>query len=101
MNAIEFVENLNGTSRTEDLSKMPANEYFDTLAGKKIMSFLSGKVKVIDPKTFVLVDFYVTYELNKNPLYKGRVFFSDMRALGFTCEMLLNERLHLLDTYTK
>ena len=87
MNAIEFVESLNGTSKTEDLSEMPANEYFNTFAGKKIMSFLSEKVRVIDTKTFELVDFYVTSELEKNPLYKGRDFFSDMKDLGFTCEI--------------
>ena len=36
--------------------------------------------------TFELVDFYVTSDLKKNPLYKGRNLFSDMEALGFTCE---------------
>ena len=47
MNAIEFVKNLNvnETSRTENLANLPANEYFDTLAGKIIMSFLSEKSK--------------------------------------------------------
>ena len=86
MNAIEFVKNLNvnETSRTENLANLPANEYFDTLAGKKIISFLSEKVRVIDPKTFELEDYYVISDLKKNPLYKGRDFFSDMTSLGFT-----------------
>lgn len=87
MNAIEFVKNLNEISRTDDLANLPANEYFDTLAGKEIMSFLSKKVRVIDQKTFELVDFYVISDLKKNPLYKGRDFFSDMASLGFTWEI--------------
>lgn len=87
MNAIEFIDSLNGTSKTENLDKMPANEYFDTSAGKMIISFLSKKIRIIDTKTFELVDFYVTSELKENPLYKGRDFFSDMKALGFTYEI--------------
>lgn len=87
MNAIEFVETLNRTIGIDDLAKMPADEYFDTFAGKEIMNFLSKKVRVIDTKTFELVDFYVISELKKNPLYKGRDFFSDMRVLGFTYEI--------------
>ena len=87
MNAIEFVENLNVMSKTENLATLPANEYFDTFAGKKIISFLSDKVTVIDRKTFELVDFGVTSSLEKNPLYKGRNFFLDMKALGFSYEI--------------
>lgn len=87
MNAIEFVESLNRTRSTEDLDQMAANEYFNTFARKKIISFLAEKVRVIDVRSFELVDFYVTSELKKNPLYKGRDFFSDMRDLGFTCEI--------------
>lgn len=86
MKAIEFIENLQVNSKIENLSEMPANEYFETTAGKKIIYFLSEKVKIIDERTFELVDFYVTSELKKNPLYKGRNLFSDMDALGFTCE---------------
>ena len=87
MNAIEFVDSLKGTIKTEDLDKMPVNKYFDTLAGKMIMSFLSERVSIINTKAFELVDFNVTSELKKNPLYKGRDFFSDMKALGFTYEI--------------
>ena len=86
MKAIEFIKNLQGEPELDRLSKMPANEYFETTAGKKIIYFLSEKVKVIDERTFELVDFHVTYDLKKNPLYKGRDFFADMKALGFTCE---------------
>jgi len=86
MKAIEFIQCLQGKTEAENLSEMPANEYFKTTAGKKIIYYLSEKVTVIDEKTFELVDFYVTYDLKNNPLYKGRNFFSDMSALGFTFE---------------
>ena len=87
MNAIEFVASLNKTSRIEDLAKMEASEYFSTPAGKKVISFLSGKVSVMDEKTFELVDFHVISTLEKDLLYKGRDFLSDMKALGFTFEI--------------
>lgn len=86
MKAIEFIESLQGKPKSDNLSEMPASEYFETTAGKKIIYFLSEKVRVIDEKTFELVDFYVTSDLKKNPLYKGRNLFSDMKALGFTYE---------------
>lgn len=88
MKATEFIENLQDVIKTEELSKMPANEYFKTKAGKKIIYFLSEtkKVKVIDERTFELVDYYVISDLKKNPLYEGRDFFKDMEALGFTCK---------------
>ena len=85
MKAIEFIESLQG-KQADNLSEMPANEYFETTAGKKVIYFLSEKVKVIDERTFELVDFYVTSDLAKNPLYKGRNLFADMKALGFTYE---------------
>ena len=86
MKAIEFIESLQGNSKADNLSKMSANEYFETTAGKKVICFLSEKVRVIDERTFELVDFRVTSDLAKNPLYKGRDLFSDMKALGFTCK---------------
>jgi len=87
MNAIEFVESLNRTRSTEDLAQMKAHEYFNTFAGKQIISFLAEKIRFIDARSFELVDFYVTSELEKNPLYRGRDFFSDMKDLGFTYEI--------------
>ena len=88
LKAIEFIASLQGKPKAGELSKMPANEYYETTAGKQIISFLSKKVTVVDEKTFRLVDFYVTSDLEKNPLYKGRNFFADMIALGFTCECI-------------
>lgn len=87
MKAIEFIESLRD-KQADNLSEMPANEYFETTAGKKVIYFLSEKVEVIDERTFKLVDFNVTYALGKNPLYKGRNLFTDMNALGFTCECI-------------
>ena len=88
MNATEFVESLNETSQPDDIANIPAKEYFDTFAGKRIISFLSEKVKVVDTNAFELVDYQVISQLKKNPLYKGRDFFSDMRALGFSCKII-------------
>lgn len=84
MKATEFIESLVGKPEANNLSEMPANEYFETPAGKKIIYFLAEKVRVIDERTFELVDFYVTSKLKENPLYEGRNLFSDMEALGFT-----------------
>ena len=86
MKAIEFIENLKNNSKADDLSDMPANEYFETEAGKKIIYYLAEKVRVVNEKAFELMDFYVTWDLAQNPFYKGRNFFSDMKELGFTCK---------------
>lgn len=100
MKAIEFIKSLQVTPKADNLSEMLANEYFETTAGKKIIYFLSEKVRIIDENTFELVDFYVTSDLKKNPLYKGRDFFSDMKALGFTCECISHHQDELpIHTY--
>ena len=52
MKAIEFIESLQGKPKAANLSEMSANEYFETAAGKKIIYFLSEKVRVIDERTF-------------------------------------------------
>ena len=85
MKAIEFIESLQD-KQADNLSEMPAKEYFETPAGQKIICFLSEKVNVIDDSTFELVDFYVTSELAETPLYEGRNFFADMEELGFIYE---------------
>lgn len=97
MKAIEFIESLQGKPKADNLSEMTANEYFETTDGKKIIGFLLEKVKVIDERTFELVNFYVRYELEMHPLYRGRNFFSDMEALGFTRECINRHPDEMMD----
>ena len=87
MNAIEFVEYLKKSQTTNNMSKLPAKEYFDTPAGKQIIGKISSRAKVIKETTLEFVDFFLTDELKDDPLYNGRDFLSDMKDLGFSCQI--------------
>lgn len=88
MEATRFMKKLQDTSLTNtyaDYSNILPDEYFDSQLGKEVLLFLSKEAKVIDEKTFTLTSDIID-RLHKKPIYQGRSFFSDMKALGFTCE---------------
>lgn len=86
MNAIEFIKLLQGDNKEQNYSKPSEIEFFATSAGRKIIAFLSKEIRIVDEKSFELVDYNVTSNLKKNPLYKGRDLFADMERLGFSFE---------------
>lgn len=86
MTAMEFIKKLRGKSIAGNYSEMSAKEYFETEAGRRILSFFSHNIEILSNKSFRLVDNNVLNKLEHKPLYKGRNFFVDMEELGFTYE---------------
>ncbi len=86
MNAIEFMHNLTEktTFKPRELS---AEEYFQSDQGKRMIQSIKDKVRVIDDKCFTIDDWDLQ-RIQKNPLYKGRIFFHDMDELGFIYDII-------------
>ena len=82
MDALKFIKEMKKpvVITTQHLS---AEEFFETNEGKKMLEIISKEVKVVDEKSFQIVDWGVIEKFEKNPLYRGRKFFVDMRNLGF------------------
>ncbi len=87
MDAHKFLTEMTSTS-TKSNSKLSAKEYFDTDVGKKMIDVISKKIRIIDETSFTLQDCGIIEELEKNPLYMGRDFFTDMKDLGFICKVI-------------
>lgn len=70
------------------LAELSAEEYFETDEGKQMIYIISQKVRITGEKSFLLEDWGVIRNFQKNSLYKGRDFIEDMQSLGFSCEIV-------------
>lgn len=86
MNAIEFM-NIMAGKKTIEAKKLSAKKYFESEQGKEMMQYLRNTVRLYSDRCFRVNDLGLK-EINNNPLYKGRDFFSDMTELGFSYEII-------------
>ena len=87
MDAYNFLMEMKATS-VKKYSELSAKEYFDTDVGKKMIGIISGKSKSMTKSSFTLQGNETIKEFEKNPLYMGRDFFTDMKELGFICKVI-------------
>ncbi len=81
MNAIEFMNSLK-EKNTFKLRELSAKEYFESDLGKRMMAHIKNNVRITSDVCFTVDDWHLK-EIQENPLYKERDFFSDMDELGF------------------
>lgn len=86
MDAYRFLTEMKSTPVKSNI-ELSAKEYFDTDVGKKMIGIISKEVRIVDKTSFKLQEWGIK-KFQENPLYMGRDFFTDMKELGFICEVI-------------